>query len=433
MRFSFQCCRRGPIFLVALVVLIVLGAGFGYAWIGGTRVCNVARRFINARDFDSALQVLGPAEGKDSSAEVAYLAAVAYRRNGDVREARRFLRRAAELKWAGSDIELQRCLLVAQSGQVAEAEPRLAEIMQSDVDDHAAEQICEAMAKGHMIAFEMQKAMDCLDNWLRWQPNAPRAHMWRAEIYRRGQQAELAIKDYGAVLERDPSNYEAKFEMAKTMVEANDVAAGHKLLLECLEVKPDDPVVLANLAQSSRRLGELDQCVNFANRAIASDPPKRSRITALTELGQVQLAQGKASEAIKTFSQVIELDPGTLTVHYSLSRAYMLLGDKEAAKRSEREAQKVWNQDTRSFEILQRLKDEPGNIELRVELALILYQQKQVVEAKRWLQSALLVDPHHRQAKETLARINDGTLAVQDTAEATPSNESAGASPPNKR
>jgi tetratricopeptide (TPR) repeat protein len=424
MRFPFNYRRIAPPLLAVGVALAFLLTG--YFWF--TRgVCAQARNLMSARDFDKAIALLIEVD-PDEDAEEAFLLAVALRRGGRPAEAEEPLRRAAALGWPSAQIELQRCLLVAQSGRVPEAEPRLKEIMLTDVDDESAEQIYEAMSKGYMIAFRLQEAMGCLEYWLEWQPDAPRALLWRAEISRRGQQSKAAIEDYAAVLRLDPSNYEARFEMARTKLATGDVAKAHEELLHCLEISPDDAVVLAALAQSSRRLGELEDSVKYARAALEEQPlaqrSTRTRVDALTELGHAQLALGDIPKAIEAFSQVVEVDSGNLAVHHSLSRAYALLGNEEAAEQAQQDAKKAWTQDTRSFEMLLMLKDEPTNADLRVEMGSILLDQKQIPEAMRWFQSALLVDPNHREAKKYLASVMAGSLPARTQTDATgPSSE----------
>ncbi|MGZ3590791.1 MAG: tetratricopeptide repeat protein, partial [Thermodesulfobacteriota bacterium] len=86
-----------------------------------------------------------------------------------------------------------------------------------------------------------------------------------------------------------------------------------------LMTHPDDPEVLFSLGLAEKRRGRYPEAEEFYRRAIQQDP-KFSE--AISNLGNVYLAQKKTPLAIASYQQAADLDPGRGAYYYNLYRAY---------------------------------------------------------------------------------------------------------------
>ncbi|MGZ3493551.1 MAG: tetratricopeptide repeat protein, partial [Thermodesulfobacteriota bacterium] len=86
-----------------------------------------------------------------------------------------------------------------------------------------------------------------------------------------------------------------------------------------LMTHPDDPEVLFSLGLTEKRRGRYPEAEEFYRRAIQQDP-KFSE--AISNLGNVYLAQKKTPLAIASYQQAADLDPGRGAYYYNLYRAY---------------------------------------------------------------------------------------------------------------
>jgi tetratricopeptide (TPR) repeat protein len=107
-------------------------------------------------------------------------------------------------------------------------------------------------------------------------------------------------------------------EMNRANHEDWDWATGDKLRA-WLQTYPDDPEVLFTLGLIEKREGHYDQAEEFYQRAIQQNP-KFSE--ALSNLGNVYLAQRKIALAIASYEQASAINPNKGAYYYNLWRAY---------------------------------------------------------------------------------------------------------------
>ena len=62
-------------------------------------------------------------------------------------------------------------LLKAQVGRFNEVEAELKQLFQTELDDHAALEVYEALAYGYWGNHQVKDAMQCLDYWIKWRPH----------------------------------------------------------------------------------------------------------------------------------------------------------------------------------------------------------------------------------------------------------------------
>ncbi|MBX3506610.1 MAG: tetratricopeptide repeat protein [Parvibaculum sp.] len=103
------------------------------------------------------------------------------------------------------------------------------------------------------------------------------------------------------------------------------------LLKRLLEVEPDDPLALLNLANIHERRDEPQQAVDLISRIIEKDPTGDRAGDAYGALARVLASQAMFDDAIAAYRRAIELKPESSTVYTNLSSLFLNMGRNEEA------------------------------------------------------------------------------------------------------
>jgi tetratricopeptide (TPR) repeat protein len=132
----------------------------------------------------------------------------------------------------------------------------------------------------------------------------------------------------------------------------------------------------------------------------SSDPNKEKH--AYLNSGDKYYQSGKYQEAAIQFRNAIEIDPRLAAAHWQLARAYLRLGNSEAAY----------------HELTETVTLEPGNPDAQLELAVLLLARRQYNEAQAAAQTALKLAPNSARAHAILGEkyilTHDRQNAVQE-------------------
>src|SRR5262245_15579741 len=151
--------RRRWLMYAGLLVLAIL------VW-PAVRACDswwrarTGFQLINDGNFAIAADYLDKASAAyPRDKELAFLAAIAHRRKGDLRQFEFALKRAEDLGCPPKEIRLQKLLAQTQHGLGdADTEEELNQICAQGTGDFEAEQIYEARAKGYMSVYQVTEA-----------------------------------------------------------------------------------------------------------------------------------------------------------------------------------------------------------------------------------------------------------------------------------
>jgi len=137
---------RWPLFGMLIVLALVI-LFLWKQWIVDLRQNN-ASALLNQRQNNQALVQLQAALRWDSAdADTYFLLARAYRRLGQMRKVRVFLRRAEALGGDLHRVERERWMMWAQLGELRKSEPHLSDLM---IDSRGeGKDICEAYVQGY--------------------------------------------------------------------------------------------------------------------------------------------------------------------------------------------------------------------------------------------------------------------------------------------
>ncbi len=384
---------------------LVAGSAFlVWPWWRATGYVIEGRRALRVADFEAALRALESARRvAPHHAEAAYLTAVALRRAGLLDRFEFHLEQAAELGWPKEDLKRQRWLAKAQSGDVPAVKQQLMAVVTEGASDEVAEEVYEAVARGHLITYRIRDAWTCVEMWLQWRPEAPQARIMRACLHEQSGEYGSAAADYRAVLSQVPHHREARRRLAQALAWQSKFEEAAEQFEVCLSKAPDDAEAILGLAKCERRRGNADKARRILEEGLTRNVSAPHRGMMLGELGRLYLAEGKTAEAIDVLTRALAILPGEGAVHHALGTAMARTGETEKARYHHARLREIQADYNRLNLVTQRLIDEPNNADLRYEAGAILIREGLKREGAEWLVTALKCDPSHRKSHELLA------------------------------
>jgi tetratricopeptide (TPR) repeat protein len=191
---------------------------------------------------------------------------------------------------------------------------------------------------------------------------AKQANLAAAVRAHRAGRLREAIAGYEALLRRTPGDADVLQLLGVALAQSGSCANAVAFLARSLELKPDRPTVLLNLAQTLHTLGREEEALQACNRALTLDASLaggyRTRAAAFAALGRreealanagqaVRLALqdggahadlgvaleavGREREALECFERAIALDPNLAAAHHNRAMVLARLGEHERA------------------------------------------------------------------------------------------------------
>ena len=357
------------------------------------------------------------APGHPDQAEAQYLLAVAHRRTGKLGKVLEHLRKADELGWPEHDIRRQQYLMMVQAGDFEAAEPYLRKTLADGATDEVAVEVYEALAKGYLSTYRIPEAMECLQLWIQWQPEAVQPRMWRAEVHEHSEDWPAAVAEYRAILEIAPEDLKARLKLAEALITLKQTDEALEHYRRCVNQAPDNAEVLLGLAVASREVGARAEAKQSAEAALKLELDGEQQGQAWTVLGQIALEERRFEEAVDLLTKALERLPNQPHAHYALGMAYARTKEKEKAKYHTEVSAQILDDHERVSQIINRVKSQPNSADLRYEAATILLRLGLAEPAMFWFQSALRCDPDHQPTLAALSRIEgtDGQVNSGET------------------
>lgn len=363
-----------------------------------------AERALNAGAPNAALEPLEQASRlAPDSARAEYLLAVAHRRCDDLAAFASHCDRAAERGWPEEDLQRQHDLAAAQQGDAGEAVQRLLAAIDEGVSDARAEEIYEALSKGHLASYRLRDAWMSLDFWLQWKPNAPQARFMRAGIYQRMGDVASAIADYRTVLDQIPGHREASRKLGELLLLNRRVEEARECFRGCLKHWPDQPDALLGLARCEQELGSLNEAQRCLDAVLEQNLSQGQRALALSERGKLLLGKEQVNQGIETLLRAVELSPAEVSTRFALQKALFAAGREDEANRESEGRAETQRELDRISKITAQVVDAPADADLMYEAAYLLARLGYTKESGGWLACALRADPNHAKALQ-LAR-----------------------------
>jgi Flp pilus assembly protein TadD len=137
-----------------------------------------------------------------------------------------------------------------------------------------------------------------------------------------------ALKTYQSWLKANPADTQVMFHLANGYLQLGRDEEAVTTFRELLAQKPDDPIIMNNLAWLLRKTNPK-QALEFAERTNTIAPEWSSGIDTL---GVIVLAQGDTARAYKYFEQALKQAPEDPEIRYHLALASTQMGEKEQAQ-----------------------------------------------------------------------------------------------------
>ncbi|MFL5244863.1 MAG: tetratricopeptide repeat protein [Gemmataceae bacterium] len=385
--------------LLGLLALVGLGCyvGFWQLWAGYHH--RQAHQAIARRDFEAAhahlclcLEIwLHSAETEFETARVA-------RRAGRYAEAEKHLKICKELRWAPESVELEQVLLQAQRGHTQKYEDVMVDWINREHPDSVL--ILEAFSWGYIKNYELVHALQCLEIWLKKEPDNVQALIWRGDARERMRRMEDAAEDYSRAVELDPDNEQARRLLANYLIYSHQGTSAIEHFQWLRQRFPSDPGVLLGLARSMQEIGRPEEAGQLVDQLLEEDPRDAM---ALSEKGRLAMEEGKFTEAENWLRKAVALAPYEKETLFSFWQCLEKQQKFDEAKKWKARFDQVDIDLIRMTEVMMQIRQTPRDPNLRLQAGKLLIENAQDVEGLRWLDSALQQDPNHQPTRQYLA------------------------------
>jgi tetratricopeptide (TPR) repeat protein len=396
---------RRPCRALAPLALVLPAVGIAVAFLWAEHHLDVGRRALDRHAFAAAqhhFELYLKVHFRSATGHL--LAAQAARRRDAYGEAESHLADCLRLGGMTEATALERLLLTAQQGDLADMEGLLK--ARTSPGDPDAVPVLEALAKGYGKRFWQADALACLNELLQRQPRHAQALLMRARAWEdRAEKGEAereadALRDYEQVIELAPS-VEARLGRAGALYRLGRPRESLSEYERLGQDRPDDPDVLLGLARCRYALHDVDEARRPLDALLAQQP---DHAAGLLERGRLALHAGDQARAEAWLSRAAALAPA------GDCEPYRLLGQCLEVERKDEEARRCSDLlrdrelDVLRVErrILQANRD-PHDIALRYDIALDLMRLGRERDGVAALFLVLEQQPRHGPAHAALA------------------------------
>jgi tetratricopeptide (TPR) repeat protein len=343
--------KRG---VILAAVLVVAGSAFLADHVATSRrldrLLTDANAAIDRRDFPSASARLNEyLRDRPDDLPVRLLAAQTARRQGDFDAAHSYLSYYQEHGGPDESRLREQQLLLAQEDDTPDVDVLMESCLEPspppDVD-LVLEVVIERQLKRIDRAFNAGKTLvdgpsgkaraeteQAIAIWLQRRASPAdqvQGLIWRGRLHLLTDQ-RAAIDDFRRATEIDPDHFNARMNLARSLIEYDVNEAGRHL--ELLNARdPQNPQVIMMLAQVRRSLGQPAAAIELLDQLLRRNPTA----AALLERGKAALDLGKPTEAEPFLQKALDQTPDNPFVHLALSRCLLLTGHEAEAKEHER-------------------------------------------------------------------------------------------------
>ncbi|HEY8554912.1 MAG TPA: tetratricopeptide repeat protein [Burkholderiales bacterium] len=155
-------------------------------------------------------------------------------------------------------------------------------------------------------ARQFREALAMLNKALERMPGHKDLLYARALVAERLDMLDLVESDLRAILAQDPKNANALNALGYTLADRTDrLQEAHELLVQALELKPDDPFILDSMGWLQYRLGNNAEAIKYLKRALGL----RNDAEIAAHLGEVLWVTGERREAESVWRRALQDTP----------------------------------------------------------------------------------------------------------------------------
>lgn len=325
-------------------------------------------------------------------------------------------------------VELERCLIRAQQGDLAWEKLLWSQARQRP--DQAVD-IFEALAHGYRKNYLLKKMRSCLDAWIDQEPNF-HALLERGWVREREMDYHGAVSDYQRARTVDKDrDAESRVRAAQAMLFLKQAAEALQELEPLAQQRRSDPKVGLAFSQAWIRLGQPEKGRQLLDELLEAHPHE---FAILLERGRLALEQEGADKAEHWLRLALKQMPHDYQAVFSLTQA-LKRQNKVAELASLQVKLKNLEADMNLMaDLTTRLQTRPSDPSLRCEIGTLFFRSGEDREALLWLKSALRSDPNHAATHEALARyyerIGQSAVAARHRQQANSGSSAPASAPP---
>ncbi|HEX6113697.1 MAG TPA: tetratricopeptide repeat protein [Geminicoccaceae bacterium] len=203
---------------------------------------------------------------------------------------------------------------------------------------------------------------------------------------------EGARRAYDAILRLDPDNVDARIDLVRLALRADDPGAGELVLSDALHLAPDHPTLLGLSGDLAFRRGAYADAVGRYRRQLEATPES---LTMRLALAQALIAAGEYPEADALLDRLLAERPENGLANYLRATSALHTGQAEA----------VQDHGERAVAAM------PDHVPSLFLVAASAYALGRFEHAKVHLEKVLAHEPHHVPAKRLLAA-TEGQLTL---------------------
>jgi tetratricopeptide (TPR) repeat protein len=399
--------ERGPrpvnkrLVLLVGVALVLVAVGIA-AWRPLLRSYRLSqgRLALESREARLALQYFHAARQlAPEHAETHFQIARAHRQLGQLDRVHESLKTAWRLGYDIASLEREQWLVLAQAGELNDAEPQLIALL-SDPEETRHPEISEALVRGYFIHLRFAEAQQMLDAWQADYPKDAEPHFLRGYFHEAFNRYEDAVAEYQRGLEKSPRRTDGRLRLGRLLMQQQDFAGAERELSRCLSEQPLDLQVRVAWAAYLFAAGRIDDAHREFQQVLIRAPDNEE---ALRLMGQIELAAQRPNEALRWLLPAAEKNPCDLTVRRTLGEALQAVGREDEAQQHFQFVEEAERELPQLDAWLSEVLKDPGNASLRYKIGTTVLRYRSPTDGVRWLKTVLEIDPDHLETHRTLA------------------------------
>jgi thioredoxin-like negative regulator of GroEL len=219
-----------------------------------------------------------------------------------------------------------------------------------------------------------------------------------------------AADAYRQALAADEENVEARLHLAELLLtDTQDAAEALDHFERLRGRRPADAAVVLGLARCQKALGHPAAARDLLD-ALLADHPDHPR--GLAERGRLALDEDDAAGAEAWLRRAVALAPDDREALHALVRALWAQDKQDQAEALEPALKQLTADLSRYQEVLQAVAKDPRNVALRTEAGKLCLRHGRKDEGRRWLATALQIDPSYGPARAALEAPEGGRPAA---------------------
>jgi tetratricopeptide (TPR) repeat protein len=300
--------------------------------------------------------------------------------------------------------QLEWLLMRAQTGDLRDIEAGLWKSVEDGDPDSVP--ILSTLARVYIRTLRFQMALNCLNAWIKRDPDSAQAWYWRGWVRERLLEAERSAEDYGRGLELDPDLGDCRLRLTSVLLTLHKPKLALPHLERLVRERPEDVEVRLNLAQCHYLQGNGEQAVAEVEAVLTREPANTS---ALILRGRLELERGYPDQGEAWIRKALALRPYDSEALYQLTNCLFAQPGRQREAEEVRQKHAAIGADWKRIHDLIKQVDQPtaNSADLLAEVGSLLERVGEADRAIEWYARALRESPSHRASHEALARYFD--------------------------